>query len=227
MPTEQIMESQEPIAPEATPDRPPDHSRRDPPAQTSSSIGPRRADLRSPRRRRHLRRQAGRAQHHARHRPQPHHGPDRALGLREEHADPLLQPDERPDPEREGRRLDPLPRPGPLRRGRRSGRGPQADRHGVPEAEPVPEVDLRQHRLRAACDRDEGRHGRHRRAGSDAGGAVGRGQGPAEGERLSTLGRPAAAAVHRALPGRRAGRDPDGRAVLGARPDRDLAASRT
>ena len=31
----------------------------------------------------------------------------------------------------------------------RSGRGAQAHRHGLPEAQPVPEVDLRQHRLRA------------------------------------------------------------------------------
>ena len=30
-----------------------------------------------------------------------------------------------------------------------AGRGPQADRHGLPEAQPVPQVDLRQHRLRA------------------------------------------------------------------------------
>ena len=40
-------------------------------------------------------------------------------------------------------------------------------------------------------------------------------------------GRAAAAAVHRALPRRRARRDPDGRALLGARPDRDRARSRT
>ncbi len=62
-----------------------------------------------------------------------------------------------------------------------------------------------------------------RRAGAEAGGAVGRGQGPPEGERVPALRRTAAAPVHRALPGGRAGRDPDGRAVLGARPDRDLA----
>ena len=105
----------------------------------------------------------------------------------------------------------------------RPGRGAQADRDGVPEAEPVPEVDLRQHRLRPARDRDEGQHGRDRRAGAEASGALGRGQGPAEGQRLLALGRPAAAALHRALPRRRARRDPDGRAVLGARPDRDGA----
>jgi hypothetical protein len=53
-----------------------------------------------------------------------------------------------------------------------------------------------------------------------AGGAVGRGQGPAQGLGARPLGRSAAAAVHRPLRRRRARRDPDGRAVLGARPDR-------
>ena len=35
--------------------------------------------------------------------------------------------------------------------------GPQADRHGLPETEPVPEVDLRQRRLRPARPRRQGR----------------------------------------------------------------------
>ena len=108
------------------------------------------------RRRRQLRRQPGRAQHLARHRPEPDHGADRSVGLRQEHADPLLQPHERPDPAAtvdgsilyHGQDL--------YGRRRRSGRGPQADRDGVPEAQPVPEVDLRQHRLRPAGDRHEG-----------------------------------------------------------------------
>ena len=38
----------------------------------------------------------------------------------------------------------------PVRAERRPGRGATTHRHGVPEAEPVPEVDLRQRRLRAA-----------------------------------------------------------------------------
>ena len=50
-----------------------------------------------------------------------------------------------------------LPRPGHLRRRRRRRRGAQADRHGLPEAQPVPQDDLRQHRLRPARARDEGR----------------------------------------------------------------------
>ena len=42
-----------------------------------------------------------------------------------------------------------VPRGGPLRTRRRRGRDPPPHRHGLPEAEPVPEVDLRQHRVRA------------------------------------------------------------------------------
>ena len=101
----------------------------------------------------------------------------------------------------------------------RRGRGAQADRHGLPEAEPVPQVDLRQHRLRPARARHEGRHGRDRRARARAGRALGRGQGPPQDERLRHVRRPAAAPLHRALPGGRPRRDPDGRALLGARPD--------
>ena len=124
-------------------------------------------------------------------------------------------------PGADGQRHDPLPRRGPLRLARRPGAGAQADRDGVPEAEPVPEVDLRQHRLRPARARHEGRHGRDRRAGAAPRRALGRGEGPSEDERLRHVGRPAAAALHRALPRDRARRDPDGRAVLGARSDLD------
>ena len=50
---------------------------------------------------------------------------------------------------------------------RRPDRGTHPDRHGLPEAQPVPEVDLRQHRLRPAGHRHEGRqHGRPRRGGA-------------------------------------------------------------
>ena len=41
---------------------------------------------------------------HDGHPPQRHHGADRPLGLRQEHAAALPQPDERPDPERRGQR---------------------------------------------------------------------------------------------------------------------------
>ena len=121
-----------------------------------------------------------------------------------------------------GPRRAPLPRRGPLRAERRPGPGPQADRHGLPEAEPVPEVDLRQRRLRSACPRsckddlDETVERALRRRG-----ALGRGQGPARRQRLRPVRRPAAAALHRPLHRGRARRDPDGRALLGAGPDLD------
>ena len=50
-------------------------------------------------------------------------------------------------------------------------------------------------------------------------GAVGRGQGPAQGQRAEPVRRPAAAAVHCAYSRRRAGGGADGRAVLGAGSD--------
>ena len=84
-------------------------------------------------------------------------GDHRPSGLRQEHVHPLPEPDERPHPGRFGRRHDPLPRRGPLRTRHRSGRGAAADRHGLPEAESVSEVDLRQRRLRTARARDERR----------------------------------------------------------------------
>ena len=69
--------------------------------------------------------------------------------------------------------------------------------------------------LDEACERACGR------------GAVGRGQGSAARERPVPVRRPAAAAVHRARDRHRAGDHPDGRALLGARPDRDPARSRS
>ena len=65
--------------------------------------------------------------------------------------------------------------------------------------------------------------GRARPAGARAGGALGRGQGPAQEECAQPLRRPAAATLHRAGSRRRAGRDPHGRARLGSRSDRDHA----
>ena len=97
------------------------------------------------------------------------------------------------------------------------GRGPPAHRHGVPEAQPVPQVDLRQHRLRAQGRRLQGQHGRARRAEPPPRGDLGRGQGQAQAARHRAVGRPAAAPVHRPRDRRPAGRDPHGRALLGAR----------
>ena len=102
--------------------------------------------------------------------------------------------------------------------GRRPGRGPPADRHGVPEAQPVPQVDLRQRGVRAEDQRLQGQHGRARRGSPPARGDLGRRQGQAQAVRAGALGRPAAAAVHRAGDRDQPGRDPHGRALLGARP---------
>ena len=109
----------------------------------------------------------------------------RAVGLRQEHLHPLLQPDERPDPRRgvegtilyHGKDL--------YARESRPGRGAPADRDGLPEAEPVPEVDLRQRRVRAPRARAEGRPRRAGRARAAARRALGRGQGPAQGHARS------------------------------------------
>ena len=134
------------------------------------------------------------------------------------------EPDERPHPRHPRRGHDRLPRHGHLRQGRRPDRGAPPDRHGLPEAEPVPEVDLRQRRLRPEGHRHEGReHGRPRRGEPARRRPVGRGQGQAQAVGLRPVRRPAAAAVHRPHHRGQARGDPHGRAVLGARPDRDRA----
>ena len=69
----------------------------------------------------------------------------------------------------------------------------------------------------------EGRARRDRREVAAQRGAVGRGQGPAEGLRARHVGRPAAAAVHRPHDRGRARGRADGRAVQRARSDRDRA----
>ena len=162
----------------------------------------------------------GEGHHHRRPDP-PDHRAHRPVRLRQVDAAADDQPHERPDPRHAGRGRGHVPRPGPVRAVRRPGRGPAADRDGLPEAEPVPEVDLRQRRVRAAAHRLQGRHGRARRAQPAARRALGRGQGQAQAVRPVAVGRPAAAAVHRARDRDRARRHPDGRAVLGARPALD------
>ena len=77
----------------------------------------------------------------------------------------------------------PLPRGGHLRREGRPGRGAAAHRHGLPEAQSLPQVDLRQHRLRAPHRRLQGQHGRPGRGVADPGGPVGRGEGQAASSR--------------------------------------------
>ena len=107
-----------------------------------------------------------------------------------------------------------------------AGRGAAPDRDGVPAAEPVPQVDLRQRRLRPAParnDRQPQGSGRERVA---PGGALGRGAHAPQVERPFALRRPAAAPLHRPGAGHRARRRVDGRARLGTRPDRHAEGSR-
>ena len=119
---------------------------------------------------------------------QPGDRDHRPVRLRQEHVHPLPEPDERRRPRSQGRGDDPLQRPGPVRARRRPDRSPQADRHGLPAGEPIPEVDLRQRRIRPAGAPDEGRSRRTRGAALRAGGALGRGQGSPEAKRTSLSG---------------------------------------
>ena len=101
--------------------------------------------------------------------------------------------------------------------------GAAADRDGVPEAQPVPDdVDLRQRR---AGLRLTGTQERRPAATASSRSLQSVGLWDEVKDRLNEPGhravrRPAAAAVHRAHGGDRARGDPDGRALLRARPDR-------
>ena len=96
-------------------------------------------------------------------------------------------------------------------------------RHGVPEADAVPDVDLRQHRVRRAAAREAEPGGDGRAGGVVAHpvGAVGGGQGPPQHAGVGAVGRAAAAALHRAHDRHAPRGDPARRADLGARPDLD------
>ena len=157
-----------------------------------------------------------------------HHRADRAVGLRQEHVPALVQPHERPH--------------------RRAPRCRAGSRTTVTTSTPrdVDPVEVRR-RIGMVFQRPNpfpksiydnvafGPRIMGRRKGLDeiveqraaSRRALGRGQGQAQAVGVRAVRRSAAAAVHRALPRGRARRDPDGRAVLGARPDRDRRASRT
>ena len=155
------------------------------------------------------------------------HRAHRAVRLRQVHAPPVHQPDERPHPVRARRGRDPLPRREPVRGLRRPGGSPAADRDGLPEGQPVPQVDLRQHRLRPPHHRDEGRHGPAGRVVPAPGGPLERGAGQARRLGARPVRRSAAAAVHRPGHRDRAGHDPHGRALLRPRPERPRSRSRS
>ena len=110
-----------------------------------------------------------------------------------------------------------------VRQGRLPDRRAPPHRHGLPEAEPVPQVDLRQRGLRAAHQRhpQQGQAERDRRALAAPGRAVGRGEEPPGQFGPGPVRRAGPAAVHRPHARRGAGRRAHGRARLRARPDRD------
>ena len=156
------------------------------------------------------------------------HGLHRPVRLRKVDAVARAQPNVRsvPEPARQGEVIS-------TARTSSTPAGPEpasrAVRHGVPEADAVPDDDLREYRLRHPALREAVQSGDRRPRGGLAapGGPVGRGQGQARDQRPQPLRRPAAAPVHRPHHRGAARGDPDRRAVLGARPDLDRARSRS
>ena len=153
---------------------------------------------------------------------------DRPVGVRQEHVHPLLQPHERPHRRGRGARhaarttapTSTAPKVDPVEVRRRIGMVFQ-------KPNPFPKSIFDNIAFGPRLNGTKRGLDEVVEARADAGRAVGRGQGQAQGERVRALGWSAAAAVHRALHRRRARRDPHGRAVLRARPDRDRARSRT
>ena len=148
------------------------------------------------------------------------HRADRPVGLRQVDVHPLPEPDERPDPDRPRRGPGRLPR-------RRTSTTPRIDpvqvrkRIGMVFQKPNPfpksiydNIAFGPRVVGMKGDMDEIVESRPAPRG-----AVGRGQGPPEDERVRHVRRPAAAPVHRPRARHRARRAADGRAVLGAGPD--------
>ena len=131
---------------------------------------------------------------------QPGDRADRSFRVRQVHLPALLQPHARPVRRHPLSGRDHLPagrhqHPGARRRPHR---GAHAHRHGVPEAQSVPQDHLRERRLRPARARRAQPPGDGRQGGSGAArrGAVGRGEGPAGRDGLQSFRRAAAAVVH-------------------------------
>ena len=123
-----------------------------------ASAGSRRREsgVHLPRRERVLRRQARAQERERRHRAPPGAGDDRPVGLRQVDLPALPESHERHDPGRAGHRHDHSSTAGHPRPAAGRGAAARARRHGVPEAEPVSQVDLRQRRLRSAHPRAGG-----------------------------------------------------------------------
>ncbi len=154
-------------------------------------------------------------------------GADRPVRLRQVDVPALPQPHERHDRHRRGRRADHARRPGHLR--------PEAStsvqlraRVGMVFQKPNPfpksiyENVAYGPRIHGLASRAGG-DGRDRDEEPAARRPVERGQGPPEGAGHRPVRRPAAAPVHRPRHRGQPRSDPDGRALLGARPDRHRA----
>src|ERR687892_1791687 len=137
---------------------------------------------------------------------------DRPVRVRKDDVLASAQPDERSHPH-----LSPPGGDSPgwdvgARRPPERGRSPAAGGNGVPEVESVPQVDLRERRLRAEGGRGKGQA----RAPAEGGeiaeerGAVGGGEGSPQRQRAGALRRTAAAAVYRPGAGGGAGGVVDG-----------------
>ncbi|CAA9449434.1 MAG: Phosphate transport ATP-binding protein PstB, partial [uncultured Rubrobacteraceae bacterium] len=149
------------------------------------------------------------------------HGPHRPLGLRQEHFFAVPQPDARGHPRGLRRGVRQAWRPGHLHQRHGPGHYKTADWDGLPEAEPLLQVHLRERRLGCPDQRLQGRHGRAGGTVLETRGPVGRGQGQAEEERFRPVWRTAAAAGYRPDTRCRAGGYPDGRASECAGPGLD------
>ena len=146
---------------------------------------------------------------------------DRSVGLRQDHVPALPEPHERSDRRRARRGHDPVSRRRPVRR-RRSIRS-----RCVGGSAWCSRSRTRSRSRSTTTSRSARRSPGFKGDLDDLveqalqqGRPVGRGEGQAEGIGDGAVGRPAAAAVHRARDRDQARRDLDGRAVLGARPDR-------
>jgi hypothetical protein len=84
------------------------------------------------------------------------HRSDRPVRVRQIDVHPQPQPDERRNLGIQARRTGPLSRSRCVRAGDQPRRGAPPHRDGVPEAKPIPEIDLRQCRMGAAQPRHEG-----------------------------------------------------------------------
>ena len=132
--------------------------------------------------------------------------------MRQVHAAAHVQPDERSRRRSPAHRVRAVRRRGhPLPR-RRPHRSASPGGHGLPEAERVPEVRIRQRRVRPHPARDPARTRRHRRGVAHPCWAVGRGEGRPGPQRGRPVRWPAAAAGDRPVPRRRTRGDPHGRA---------------